>query len=156
MSKDSWVKNEYNIWRKFNQGCVLNLATLLLMNLPWNHDFAKVTRIRISAVKWGAHFANQITSCASESPPGKLYKAITLALQAETPVHCAVTSGFIYYRNKTVGTPKMLLFLPNNLSFSAIEILAITTAVDVPSDLGCYFGWQILSVLLMTNLMILY
>lgn len=55
-------------------------------------------------------------------------------------MHCAVTSGFIYYINKTGGTPKMLLFIPNNFSFSAIEILTNTIAVDVPSDLGCYFG----------------
>lgn len=66
-------------------------------------------------------------------------------------MHCAVTSGFIYDINKTLGTPEILLFIPNNFSFSAIEILTVTTAVDVPSDLGCYFGWQILSVLLMTK-----
>lgn len=55
-------------------------------------------------------------------------------------MHCAVTSGFIYYINKTVGTPKILLFIPNNFSFSAIEIPTVITAVDVPSDLGCCFG----------------
>lgn len=47
-------------------------------------------------------------------------------------MHCAVTSGFIYYINKTVGTPKILLFIPNNFSFSAIEIPTVITAVDVP------------------------
>lgn len=55
-------------------------------------------------------------------------------------MHCAVTSGFIYDINKTLGTPEILLFIPINFSFSAIEILTVTTAVDVPSDLGCYFG----------------
>lgn len=126
------------------------------MNLPRNHDFAKVTKISISAVKWGARFANQITTCASESPPDKLYKAITLALWAETPVQYILTSGFLYYINKTLGTsstPEVLLFIPNNFFYSAIEILKATTAAAAPGDLECYFGWQILSVLLVIKFM---
>lgn len=55
-------------------------------------------------------------------------------------MHCAVTSGFIYYINKTMGAPEILLFIPNNFSLSAIETLTVTTAVDVLSALGCYFG----------------
>lgn len=58
-------------------------------------------------------------------------------------MQCILTSVFIYYINKTLGTsptPEILLFIPNNFSFSAIDIVTATAAVDAPRDLECYFG----------------
>lgn len=58
-------------------------------------------------------------------------------------MQCTLTSVFIYYINKTLGTSptsEILLFIPNNFSFSAIAILTATTSPDAPNYLESCFG----------------